>query len=90
MELRSKQTNFYAGDLRITVDMYVIDKNFFQRSSLILFSGLLRNVFLAIFLALLFHRMLSKPLRNVASLIIAGRSKIQIPLDHGARERDWG
>ena len=82
VQLRSMETDFHAGELSISVDMYVIAEDFFQRSGLILISGLLRNVILAIILALLFHNMLSKPLRKVAASISAGRSNLPTPHNH--------
>jgi PAS domain S-box-containing protein len=82
IRLKSKASGFYAGDLSIEVDVYAIAEDFLERSGLILLSGLLRNLFLAIILALLFHKMLSKPLTNVAELISSGNAKIKPPRNH--------
>ncbi|HIF10604.1 MAG TPA: PAS domain S-box protein, partial [Sneathiellales bacterium] len=79
---KSFRSGFHAGDLTIRVDTYIIAETFFQRSGLILIFGLLRNLFLAVILATLFHYLLSRPLRHVAKLIKDGRGDIQIPSRH--------
>ncbi|MDE0942392.1 MAG: hypothetical protein OSB58_08130 [Alphaproteobacteria bacterium] len=82
IRLQSKNRGFYAGDLSIHVDTYVIAETFLQRSGLILAFGILRNLILAIILAGLFYGMLTKPLRDVAARIKAGHSKLEVPQKH--------
>ena len=80
--LISPDTLFYAGDLSIKVDTNVIAKTFFQRSGLVLLFGILRNVFLAIILGLVFHRMLSRPLKELAQEIRSGSKELSVSADH--------
>lgn len=82
VQLKDKETGFHAGDLRILVDTNVIAKAFFQRSGLILSFGILRNVFLAVILTVLFHNMLTRPLRKLARLIHDGALELPVSLAH--------
>jgi len=86
IELRQKQSGFHAGDLSIRVDNYVIAETFFQRSGLILLFGLLRNLILAVILAALFHKMLTKPLRLMADRIKASSGDVETPPSHESDE----
>ena len=80
--LTDENTGFQAGNLNIKVDTNVIAKAFFRRSGLILSFGILRNVFLAVILTFLFHRMLTKPLRTLARLIHDGAQELPVPSSH--------
>ncbi|MCZ6859263.1 MAG: PAS domain S-box protein, partial [Alphaproteobacteria bacterium] len=80
--LHVKETESNVGNLSIRVDTYIIAETFLRRSGLILFFGILRNLILAIILAVLFHRMLTKPLREVGALIREDRTLVQIPPNH--------
>ncbi|KAE9630381.1 PAS domain S-box protein [Parasedimentitalea maritima] len=80
--LTDKQTGFHAGDLSISVDTNVIAQAFFQRSGLILSFGILRNVILAIILTVLFHNMLTRPLRKLAGLIHDGAQELPVSASH--------
>jgi signal transduction histidine kinase len=84
--LQSKGTAFHAGDLSIQVDLYIIAQSFFQRSGLILVFGIIRNLFLAIILAMFFHYMLTKPLRDMAASIKMGRDHLDMPANHESDE----
>jgi len=58
------------GKMEVTVDTYLVAANFFERAKLILLSGILRNMVLALLLVTLFYYTLSKPLMaTVRSLI---------------------
>ncbi len=58
------------GKMEVTVDTYLVAANFFERAKLILLSGILRNMVLALLLVTLFYFTLSKPLMaTVRSLI---------------------
>jgi|GEM_PF-1199276 len=85
-QLVGKETGFLAGELIIRVDTNLIAKSFFQRSGLVLVFGVLRNLFLAIILALLFHNMLTKPLRKIAKLIQKGSGKLTVSVEHETDE----
>ncbi len=50
-----------VGELRVEVDTYPIGINFLKRSGLLLAFGMIRNLLLALFLLLFFHRFLTKP-----------------------------
>jgi len=86
IRLMSKRTGFHAGDLGIKVDLYIIAQSFFQRSGLILAFGIIRNLFLAIILAMFFHYMLTKPLRDMAASIKLGRDHLDMPANHESDE----
>ncbi len=58
------------GKMVVTVDTYLVAANFFERAKLILLSGILRNMMLALILVILFYYTLTKPLMaTVRSLI---------------------
>ena len=86
LPLAVRDTNFEVGVLRITVDTFVIAERFFERSGLILMSGLLRNLFLAGILGVLFHFMLTRPLKVVARNIKAHNAAVDIPRTHEGDE----
>ncbi|MCZ6861518.1 MAG: PAS domain S-box protein [Alphaproteobacteria bacterium] len=80
--LQVKETKLHMGSLRIRVDTYIIAETYLQRSGLILIFGILRNLFLAIILAALFHSMLTRPLRKLSELIKTNRGVVQVPPGH--------
>ncbi|WP_294224876.1 PAS domain-containing sensor histidine kinase [uncultured Shimia sp.] len=81
-QLVEKRTNFYAGELIIRVDTNVIARDFFKRSGLVLGFGVLRNVLLATVLALIYHKMLTKPLREIADHIHRGATELPVSKTH--------
>jgi len=80
--LSGGSSGFHAGDLSVRVDPNVIATAFFRRSGLILSFGILRNVSLAIILTVLFHKMLTRPLRTLARLIHDGAKEIPVSASH--------
>jgi PAS domain S-box-containing protein len=83
LPLRSPNSNENAGKLEIWVNTYVIAETFFTRSGLILLFGIIRSLFLAAILAVLFHYMLTRPLHVIASAIKRGETNIpKIPGHH--------
>lgn len=58
-----------VGNLEIEVDAYVIIADFFDRSALIILSGVLRNFILAIILMVFFYFTLQKPLVKIVSFL---------------------
>lgn len=81
-QLLEEGSGFYAGELIIRVDTNVIARDFFKRSGLVLGFGVLRNLLLATVLALLYHRMLTKPLREIADLIHEGAAELPVTKAH--------
>lgn len=57
-----EESNQAIGRMVVTVDTYLVAANFFERAKLILISGILRNLVLAILLVTLFYFTLTKPL----------------------------
>ncbi len=85
-QLLEKGTGFYAGELIIRVDTNVIARDFFKRSGLVLGFGVLRNLLLATVLAFLYHKMLTKPLREIADLIHEGAAELPVTEAHNTDE----
>jgi two-component system cell cycle sensor histidine kinase PleC len=86
LALQVRDTNFEVGILTVTVDTFIIAERFFERSGLILLSGVLRNLLLAGILGVLFHFMLTRPLIVVARNIKAHHGAEDIPRTHGDDE----
>jgi len=82
LPLRVQRTQFDVGTLFILVDTNVIAESFFERSGLILLSGLFRNVLLAVILVVAFHLMLTRPLKRIAENIRQYHSAVTIPEPH--------
>jgi len=57
-----EESNQAIGKMVVTVDTYLVAANFFERAKLILISGILRNLVLALLLVTLFYFTLTKPL----------------------------
>ncbi len=86
LQLRVTEMDIDAGKIEIWVDTYVIAETFFTRSGLILLFGIVRNLFLATILAVLFHKMLTRPIHNVAAAIKRHERDIPIPINHQSDE----
>jgi len=83
-----------VGGLSVSVDNYLIARDFFSKSGLIILSDLVRNILLSAFLAFLFYASLTRPLldmvRQVADTDIenpAGKL-LQTPPGHQKSELD--
>ncbi len=61
LPLRVQRAQFDVGPLFIFVDTNIIAESFFERSGLILLSGLFRILLLAVILVVAFHLMLTRP-----------------------------
>ena len=88
LELGPRQVDWVVGVLEIQIDRYVVAETFLERSGVVLASGVLRNLILAAFLAVLFHAMLTRPLAGFVSAIRAGEDTVPVPDKH--REDDFG
>ncbi|EIJ41828.1 signal transduction histidine kinase [Beggiatoa alba B18LD] len=63
-----KKSNHFAL-LRVSVDNYLLATHFYDRAFITLFTGVARNVVLALILLFLFHRLLTKPLLNMVTVL---------------------
>ncbi len=59
------------GHILVSVDAYLVAENFITRSGLVILSGLIRNIALAVVLTLLFYFTLTKPLLRMIQTISA-------------------
>ncbi len=82
LPLQVRENNFDVGTLQVSVDTFVIAETFFERSGLILLSGVARNFLLAGILGVLFHFMLTRPLKAVAAHINTHHASVPIPKTH--------
>ncbi|MBT4490510.1 MAG: hypothetical protein HOC72_23425 [Rhodospirillaceae bacterium] len=82
LPLRVRESQYDVGSLNITIDTFIIAETFFERSGLILLSGVLRNLLLAGILGVLFHFMLTRPLKMVAADIKIHHASVKLPKSH--------
>ncbi len=86
LSLKVPNVGVDAGQIKISIDTNIIAETFFARSGLILIFGILRNLFLATILAVLFYFMLTRPLHEIAEVIKRGSRSIAIPEKHADDE----
>ncbi|NQV99048.1 MAG: hypothetical protein HQ483_05090 [Rhodospirillales bacterium] len=86
LELRFGESDLVTGRLDIKIDTLVIAESFFERSGFTLISGLLRTLLLAAILGVLFHFMLTRPLKQVAQAIKTRQSTVTVPAAHKSNE----
>lgn len=86
---RDKQT---VGELRVSIDRLLIAQEFFRRSGVVLGTGIIWTVALAMILVVMFYSTLTKPFLRMSSAIAAvdpsrpaGRL-LSVPQRHGADE----
>jgi len=86
--------NEYYGDLRIVLDTAPYGEDFLQSSLVILVSGILRAVAMAMALYLLYHFLLTKPLAGIIDRISDinpdHRGKMHIPMLPGQERNELG
>ncbi len=70
-ELVHQESRSRVGKLSISLDTHLLAQQFFQRSALVMVSGVIRNILLAAILLFLFHKTLSKPLLALISQVAA-------------------
>lgn len=84
----------YYGDLRIVLDTAPYGEDFLQSSLIILFSGVLRAVAMALALYLLYHFLLTKPLSGIIERISDINpdhpGKMHIPMLPGQEKNELG
>ena len=83
-----------VGHLHIEVDNVIVAWSFFKRTSWVILTGLLRNMFLASLLFLVFHHTLTRPLleliHNIATLDPNHPSATRVPVDSNHRHNELG
>jgi len=86
--------NEYYGDLRLTLDTAPYGNEFLQRSLIIMISGMLRAVAMAMVLYLLYHLLLTKPLSriiaHIADINPDQPGKMHIPMIAGQEKNELG
>lgn len=82
------------GILQVSVDTHLLAAGFLERSLIVLLSGLIRNVLLALFLLYLFHVIVTKPLFQIATTLITidpnNPEKLRLPCPTGHVEDELG
>lgn len=86
--------NEYYGDLRIVLDTAPYGEDFLESSLIILFSGILRAIAMALALYLLYYLLLTKPLAGIISRISDINpdhpGKMHIPMLPGQEKNELG
>ena len=93
IELRG-QNGEYWGDLRLTLDTAPNGQDFLQRSLIVLISGILRALAMALVLYLLYHILLTRPLarilRNISQIDPDQPGRMLIPALPGHKKNELG
>ena len=95
LSLDLKEENHkHVGELLMAIDTAYYGREFIQRSSLIIFSGLVRSVVMALMLYLIYTLVLTKPLnrliRNLARINPEQPGQHKLPMPNGHSQNELG
>jgi len=93
LPLTHKTASDPIGKVLVKVDTYLIASSFFDRASLIIISGFLRNALLALILTFVFYLMVTKPLLKIIDSFLnvstTNPSTTLLPLPHAHQHDEF-